>query len=109
MLAPLVKQDDFPSLGMAVKVKETKKDKQKKKQTMSLTDFMKSGAGSRQTDDNILMSLPTAPRARAPGEESAERGLGGGFREYGGQSECPAMPVLQPCCQGRAAAAQGPF
>lgn len=77
-------EDDFPSLAVTKNVKESKKEK-KKKQTMSLTDFMKTGSAGRQSDDAILMSLPTAPRARAPGEAAPERGLGGGFREFGGQ------------------------
>ncbi len=81
---------------MTKNVKETKKDK-KKKQTMSLTEFMKGGVGaSRRNDDQILMNLPTAPRGRAPGEAPPERGMGGGFRDYGGQSEwlasqCPCL------------------
>ena len=50
-----------------------------------------------QTDNEILLSLPTAPRARAPGEEPGERRLGGGFgRDYGERRELagagPALP-----------------
>lgn len=70
-----------------LQVKDTKREK-KKKQTMSLTEFMKGGTSSRPSDDDILMSLPTKPRERAPGEAPPERGLGGGFgRDYGGR-EC---------------------
>ncbi|GAB4820599.1 hypothetical protein N2152v2_007645 [Parachlorella kessleri] len=84
VLAPLVKaDDDFPSLAVTKNVKETKKDK-KKKQTVSLAEFMRGGS-SKPSDDAILFSLPTAPRGRGPGEAMPERGLGGGFREYGGQ------------------------
>eukprot|EP00887_Chlorella_sp_A99_P002638 scaffold6.g2638.t1 len=79
-------EDDFPTLGVAATVKETKKDK-KKKQTMSLGDFMRGGgasAGGRAADVDVLQ-LPTAPRQRAEGEERPERGLGGAFGGYGGR------------------------
>lgn len=94
-LGAKVKEDDFPDLMAASKVKESKKDKKKKeaKQKLSLTDFLKSdggssggiGIGARRGGDVDLMSLPTAPRQRAEGEEPSRGGpLGGGFREYGG-------------------------
>lgn len=101
MLGAKVKDDDFPDLAAAAKVKESKKDKKKKeaKQKLSLTDFLKSGPGgssgavpafgargSSRGGDVDLMSLPTAPRQRAEGEEPAGRPLGGGFREYGGET-----------------------
>lgn len=74
---------DFPSLGVAATVKETKKDK-KKKQTMSLSDFMSSGVGSgRRGNSDPILDLPTAPRGRVEGEEEPST-LGGGFRAYGG-------------------------
>jgi hypothetical protein len=76
---------DFPSLGVAATVKESKKDK-KKKQTMSLSDFMSSGAGSgRRGMSDPILDLPTAPRGRVEGEEEPST-LGGGFRAYGKQS-----------------------
>lgn len=96
------KEDDFPDLAAAAKVKETKKDKKKKeakKQVLSLTDFLKSDTGGssrggfgpaarRGGGDIDLMSLPTAPRPRAEGEEpSGGRNIGGGFREYGGSRD----------------------
>ena len=69
---------------MAATVKETKKEK-KKKQTMSLSDFMSSGStGSRRYADPVL-DLPTAPRPRVEGEEEGPQ-LGGGFRSYGEQN-----------------------
>ncbi|PSC72851.1 eukaryotic translation initiation factor 4B1-like [Micractinium conductrix] len=99
--AAKIKEDDFPDLAVAAKVKESKKDKKKKaaKQTLSLTDFLKSdvgggvptafgasrrlGASGGGGGDVDVRSLPTAPRPRAEGEESAGP-MGGGFREYGG-------------------------
>ena len=80
----MVAEKEFPSLGVAVTVKETKKDK-KKKQTMSLGAFMGGGAAARRSkpDDSILLSLPSGPRQRAEGEEEPDRPLGGGFRGYG--------------------------
>ena len=78
--APVVKESEFPSLGAAAAVKETKK---KKKQTMSLGEFVTRGTGGPPKAD-LLMNLPTAPRVREPGEEEPERPLGGGFKGYGG-------------------------
>lgn len=86
--APAVQETEFPSLGAAVTVKETKKEK-KKKQTMSLGEFVGSTAApSRRAvdDDSILFNLPTAPRGRADGEEPSDGKptLGGAFsRNYG--------------------------
>ena len=112
---PLVKEDDFPDLSVAAKVKESKKEK-KKKQTMNLNEFLKSdvgggggpapafgarrGGGGGDVD---LMSLPTAPRQRAEGEEAPSRHLGGGFREYGGEARCCGVPT----CTGVGAAGAG--
>lgn len=80
--APVIKETEFPSLGEAAAVKETKKEK-KKKQTMSLGEFVKSGPGG-TSNAPILMNLPTAPRARQDGEVPEEKPLGGGFKGYGG-------------------------
>ena len=95
-----MKEDDFPDLSVAAKVKESKKEK-KKKQTMNLSEFLKGDVGggaaavpafgSRRGGgggDVDLMSLPTAPRQRVEGEEAPSRHLGGGFREYGGERGC---------------------
>lgn len=95
---PLVKEDDFPDLAAAAKVKESKKEK-KKKQVLSLNEFLKSDVGGGGPapafgarrgggggGDIDLSSLPTAPRPRAEGEEAPSRHLGGGFREYGGEA-----------------------
>jgi hypothetical protein len=115
-----VKEDDFPDLAAAAKVKETRKDKKKKatKQVLSLNEFLKSdvggggpllGAGRRGGDVDIL-SLPTAPRPRAEGEERPDRPLGGGFREYGGREGEAAncrdaeMPACQPSNLGSSTA-----
>ena len=80
------KESAFPTLGAAVKVKKTKK------QTMSLADFnlgaspgggYRAPGGSRGPDDSNLV-LPTGPRAREEGEDDSRPGLGGAFRDYGG-------------------------
>ena len=99
LAAPVVgKQDDFPSLGVAAKVKETKKDK-KKKQTMSLADFNKStpatgGAFVPSSRSGMVMprrgeidlsALPSGPRARPEGEAPSERGPGGFGGDFGGE------------------------
>jgi hypothetical protein len=84
---PAVKETEFPSLGMAAAVKETKKDKKKK--TMSLADFNSAPFGAGRIgrravpdDNSILLSLPTAPRQREEGDEPDDRPTGG-FRTYG--------------------------
>lgn len=132
--AAKIKEDDFPDLAVAAKVKESKKDKKKKaaKQTLSLTDFLKSdvgggvptafgasrrlGASGGGGGDVDVRSLPTAPRPRAEGEESAGP-MGGGFREYGGETRgaapcaldassvscCAVQNALVPCCAGHKA------
>lgn len=110
---PLVKEDDFPDLAAAAKVKESKKEK-KKKQVLSLNEFLKSDVGggapapafgSRRGGgggDIDLSSLPTAPRQRAEGEEAPSRHLGGGFREYGGEAAGRGRAV-HAACGGKAA------
>jgi len=86
------KESAFPALGVAVKVKKTKK------QAMSLADFNASatpstpgsggyrapGSSGRGLPDDTFLVLPTGPRAREEGEEDSRPGLGGAFRDYGG-------------------------
>lgn len=92
------KEEDFPDLAAAAKVKETRKEKKKKaaKQTLSLNDFLKSvpggpalGSAGRRAGDIDILSLPTAPRPRAEGEERSDRPIGGGFGTYGGSRDGP--------------------
>lgn len=72
----------FPSLGDSLTVKESKKERRKKQggvQKMSLGNFMAAGK------ENEKIDLPTRPRERAEGEEDRRGGgLGGGFKNYGG-------------------------
>ncbi len=91
------KESAFPTLGAAAAVKTTKK---KAKQTMSLADFnagasstparaagggggsaYRAPVGRMGDDDNI--QLPTGPRVRDD-EEGGPPGIGGAFRDYGG-------------------------
>lgn len=118
MLGAKAAQDDFPDLAAAAKVKESKKDKKKKesKQKLSLTDFLKSDVGGGSTaafgaarrggggGDVDLLSLPTAPRPRAEGEEPAGPRLGGAFGGFGGREGERRQPkkwsrvnMLLPC------------
>ena len=79
----------FPSLGEVASMKETKKDRKKKTvQKMPLGAFVAAGAKARDTSD---VSLPTAPRARTDEEEEKSRGLGGGFKNYGGDRGEPFL------------------
>ena len=80
----------FPSLDEAVKKKDSKKEKKAKPQKMNLADFQTSykppSASRRPTvnDDQILSSLPTAPRTRGD-DDGPSAGLGGAFKDYGGR------------------------
>ena len=84
----------FPSLGEAVKKKESKKDK-KAKASMSLKDFLEGPLKpSKPSDDAILKSLPTAPRPRA--DDDRPGGMGGAFQDYGGDRGRGAPPPSSP-------------
>lgn len=71
----------FPALGDAINVKDSKKDRKNKKvkNTMSLGAFV--AAGRKEPE---IVNLPTGPRQRAADEEEKRGGLGGGFKNYGG-------------------------
>ncbi|KFM29012.1 hypothetical protein F751_6531 [Auxenochlorella protothecoides] len=91
----------FPSLGAAAAVKDSKKER-RKKQTMSLADFVSTvdapkpgtfvpsarvgGSALRRplNDDDILRNLPTTSRGKVEGDEKPGDRLGGSFRDYGG-------------------------
>ena len=97
-------EESFPSLGEAAKVAPpTKKDKKKggKPKAMSLADFntgaykapvpaggggaYRAGAGygrPKPNDDEILNMLPKGPSGYS--QEDSSGGIGGGFKEYGG-------------------------
>lgn len=83
--APVVKEEEFPSLGAdfpSLGAAVTQKKERKKKQTMSLGEFVSGGSQPRA---DLLMSLPTAPRARkGDATEGEEETLGGAFKSYGG-------------------------
>ena len=76
--APAVEEAEFPSLGAAVTIKETKK---KKKQTMSLGEFVAAAPSRRRGDDAI--QLPTAPRSRIEGTDDVALPTGPSSR-FGG-------------------------
>ncbi|GAB2291978.1 hypothetical protein Dimus_038183 [Dionaea muscipula] len=79
---------DFPTLAAALSTKT----KKKKPQTFSLAEFSSYGSEQnapfkqlqRRTPDELL-ALPTGPRQRSAEELDRSR-LGGGFRNYGGDS-----------------------
>ncbi len=81
----------FPSLGDAA----TAKPKKKKGQTFSLSEitvgkYVGPGGKTRGVTDTAkltteeMMMLPTGPRNRSEDEHAEIGGLGGGFRDYGG-------------------------
>ena len=83
-------EEAFPTLGQAV----TKGGKKKKeKVTIPLAEFASGGYGasrgrsafdsSKGLSVDEMMALPTGPRARDESEDGG-RGLGGGFKDYGG-------------------------
>lgn len=78
--------NSFPSLGEAVKQGQPKK---KKGQKVHLGEFLavpaRTTVGPRgPSDQDILASLPTAPRGERGDDAGADSGLGGAFKEYGG-------------------------
>lgn len=93
--APSVDPNLFPSLGEAVKQQQPKK---KKGQKLHLGEFLAVPArttvgGFRgPSDQEILASLPTAPRADRGDDGGADSvGIGGGFKEYGGNRGKPVI------------------
>lgn len=93
---PKVRDDVFPTLGDAVKVKETKADAKKGKAKkgvvkLGLGEFLgsakpKFGRGGGLGEVDIMKRLPKGPRARSDdGSEEGGGGLGGAFGGYGGQ------------------------
>jgi hypothetical protein len=90
--APLpLPEDDFPSLGAAVKQGKDAgaKTKKPKGQKMDLGVFLggaaRHAAPSRNNDNELLMALPKASSG-LPREEGGGR-LGGAFKDYGGQRD----------------------
>lgn len=91
--APLpLPEDDFPSLGAAVKQGKDAgaKTKKPKGQKMDLGAFLGGGgraaAPSRTNDNELLMALPKASSG-LPREERGSGALGGAFKDYGGQRD----------------------
>lgn len=100
----------FPSLGAAAAVKDSKKER-RKKQTMSLADFVSTvdapkpgtfvpsarvgGSALRRplNDDDILRNLPTTSRGKVEGDEKPGDRLGGSFRDYGGDRAGGKAPI----------------
>lgn len=88
-----VKEEAFPSLGESLTTKPSKK--KNKPQTLSISEIMTGkyvGPGGKQRSSYTesqkltpqeLMLLPTGPRERTD-DEAPAGGLGGGFRDYGG-------------------------
>lgn len=84
----------FPSLSDAAK--QPPQGKKKKGQKMDMRSFMAQGppaapagrfvAAGRQpvNEKEILLSLPTGSRGKVEGEEEGPPGMGGAFRDYGG-------------------------
>jgi hypothetical protein len=83
---PLVSEEAFPSLGEAIKEPAGKGKKAKKGTKLSLNEFSAFSAGrARQqpSDKEILLSLPKGSSG-LPKEDRDSKGLGGGFKDYGG-------------------------
>jgi len=76
----------FPALGEALSMKDSKKERKQKKvkQAMSLGAFV--AAGKKEPE---IIDLPTGPRQRSEHEEAKKGGLGGGFKNYGGDRGTP--------------------
>ncbi len=95
--------DDFPSLAQAAKVPPKAPAKKKKGQKMGLGELIQQvqtapSSGRRDgpmSEREILMSLPTSSRGKVDGEGDSRPGLGGGFKEYGGErGECGYFEIV---------------
>eukprot|EP00983_Pelagomonas_calceolata_P009617 311159-Pelagomonas_calceolata.AAC.1 len=105
----------FPSLGEAVKQAPQGGKKKSRGQKMDMRTFMQQAPGpapvagrfvapgrAPMSEKEILLSLPTGSRGRVEGEEEAgpPGGMGGAFRDYGGDrgGACtPPPPWGQDC------------
>lgn len=74
------KEEAFPSLSAAVK----EAPKKKKAQKLSLNQFLSAGAGGGSREDAAILSALPKSSSGAPREERGAGGLGGAFKEYGG-------------------------
>ena len=106
--APLaLKEDNFPSLSAA---KEAPSKKKAKAKPVALGAFLAAGpaggaARANLDEKSILLSLPKGSSG-APREEAGAGGLGGAFKDYGGQRDGAwdvHMPLRggMPCDRGR--------
>ena len=91
---PNVNEEAFPSLSAAA-AKPEPKGKKKQKEKLSLGAFLAGGAaggGARQSarapadDSSLLLNLPKGSSGIRDTDREAG-GLGGAFKEYGGQRE----------------------
>jgi hypothetical protein len=82
-----VSEEAFPSLGEVAK-KDVKGSKKGKGTKLSLSDFAAFPVGrSRQlSDKEILLQLPKGSSG-LPKEDRDGKGLGGGFKDYGGNRQ----------------------
>jgi hypothetical protein len=86
---PLRDEEAFPTLGEAVKQepKAAKGGGKKKPVKMGLTDFLGAQTARRTASDKeILMALPKGSSG-LPREDRDSKGLGGGFKDYGGNRD----------------------
>jgi hypothetical protein len=87
---PLRDEEAFPTLGEAVKQepKGAKTGGKKKPVKMGLTDFLGAQTARRTAinEKEILMALPKGSSG-LPREDRDSKGLGGGFKDYGGNRE----------------------
>ena len=74
----------FPALGEAINIRDSKKDRKKKGTPIPLSTFV--AAGKKEPE---AINLPTGPRQRSAEDEEKRGGLGGGFKNYGGDRSRP--------------------
>jgi hypothetical protein len=85
-----LRDEAFPTLGEAVKQdpKAVKTGGKKKPVKMGLTDFLGAQTARRSapSDKELLMALPKGSSG-LPREDRESKGLGGGFKDYGGNRD----------------------
>lgn len=85
---PLVSEEAFPSLGESSKQPGGKSSKKGKGTKLSLSQFgaFQVGRSRQLSDKEILLQLPKGSSG-LPKEERDSKGLGGGFKDYGGNRQ----------------------
>jgi hypothetical protein len=114
---PHVNEDAFPSLSTAA-TKPAPKGKKKNTEKLSLQAFLTGGAagGGARTgarapadDSSLLMNLPKGSSGKRDDDREGGGGLGGAFKDYGGQRDGEFWPKDRSSCSRMKRSAYGQY